>query len=152
VTQPSDPVEVLKWAAHHWGDAWWLIGAIAAGMAWTSKRLGDWRRRNAVAVTARPRAAALLYQAPFRQAPGPAAQPAPARPAPPAATHPASASHRPRREPAPAQRATAPIARSVNVPPPASGAWTLSSAFGDPAHARTAVIVAEVLGPPVALR
>jgi hypothetical protein len=46
-----------------------------------------------------------------------------------------------------------PVARSVNVPAASSGgAWTLSSAFGDPAHARTAMIIAEVLGPPVALR
>ncbi len=35
---------------------------------------------------------------------------------------------------------------------PAGSGWTLAAAFGDSAHARTAVILAEVLGPPRALR
>jgi hypothetical protein len=52
---------------------------------------------------------------------------------------------------APAQRAVTPVARSVDVPV-ATGAWTLAGAFGDPAHARTAIVIAEVLGPPVGLR
>jgi hypothetical protein len=60
------------------------------------------------------------------------------------------------------RRAPQPIARSVDVPifpsVPAPGAAvgttrrTLADAFGDPAHARNAVILMEVLAPPVALR
>jgi hypothetical protein len=58
-------------------------------------------------------------------------------------------------------RAPVPFARSVDVPDfttaPAAAAVpgarrTLAEAFGDPAHARTAVILTEILGPPVALR
>jgi hypothetical protein len=54
-------------------------------------------------------------------------------------------------------RTVTPVARSVDVPPlpgaPAgSTRRTLAEAFGDPAHARNAVILAEILAPPVALR
>ncbi|MDB5069779.1 MAG: hypothetical protein JWM87_890 [Candidatus Eremiobacteraeota bacterium] len=59
------------------------------------------------------------------------------------------------------RRAPQPIARSVDVPvfpsvPVAAAVGTtrrtLADAFGDPAHARNAVILMEVLAPPVALR
>ena len=60
------------------------------------------------------------------------------------------------------RRAPQPIARSVDVPifpsvaMPAAAVGTtrrtLADAFGDPAHARNAVILMEVLAPPVALR
>ncbi len=169
MTLPSDPVEALKWASNHFGDAWWIIGAIAAGIAWTSKRLGDWNRRNALAVRAfanKPaaavppsgpapassRAASTPYAAaPSYQASGYAAPPAYAAPAAAAPSPAASATRRLHRDAAPAQRAAGPFARSVDVPAP-GGTWTLSNAFGDPAHARTAIIVAEILGPPVGLR
>jgi hypothetical protein len=57
-------------------------------------------------------------------------------------------------------RAPAFVARSVDVPvfavqaPAPTGTLrrTLADAFGDPAHARNAVILMEILGPPVALR
>jgi hypothetical protein len=156
VTLPSDPVEALKWAFSHSGDAWWIIGAIAGGIAWTSKRLGDWNRRNALAVragankaaaAAMPAAApappyqASSYAAPAAYTAPPAAAPSPA----------ASAPRRFDRDPAPVRRAATPFARSVDVPVP-TGSWTVGAAFGDPASARTAVIVAEILGPPVGLR
>ncbi|HEX3452476.1 MAG TPA: hypothetical protein VHS26_04180, partial [Solirubrobacteraceae bacterium] len=58
-----------------------------------------------------------------------------------------------------APRRVSPPMRSTDVPawPAAQGERlpvrsTLAVAFADPAHARSAVILAEVLGPPVALR
>jgi hypothetical protein len=157
VTLPSDPLEALNWAWNHSGHAWWVIAAIAAGVGWTSKRLRDWNRRNtlvtapssaAAATPIRAAAAASTYAAaPSYTAAGYTAQPAYAAPP----QH--APSRKLHREGAPAQRAPAPVARSVDVPPAAaSGRWTLTGAFGDPAHARTAIIVAEVLGPPVARR
>jgi hypothetical protein len=126
-------------------------------------------------------AAAQLQPAPVSAAPKPAAagtQPAPASaytaasaysasaytaqaayaPPPPAAASHAGSGRKLYRDTPPAQRAAAPaqrgvtpVARSVDVPV-ATGAWTLAGAFGDPAHARTAIVIAEVLGPPVGLR
>ena len=160
MTLPSDPLEALHWAWNHSGYAWWVIGAIAAGVGWTSKRLGEWNRRNSLA-TARPpeaaskpkpAAAASTYAAaPSYAAAGYIAQPAYAAPVAAAPAH--APSRKLHRETAPGQRAVAPVARSVDVPTAtASGRWTLAGAFGDPAHARTAIVVAEVLGPPVGLR
>jgi hypothetical protein len=168
VTLPSDPLEALNWAWDHSGHAWWLVVAVAAAVGWVNKRLRDWNRRNAP-VTAPPRKAAAkavpaaapaaasastaYAAAPSYAAAGYVAQPAYA--APPAAPKPHAPSRKVHREAAPAQqqRAVTPAARSVDVPAPAaSGRWTLAGAFGDPAHARTAIVVAEVLGPPVGLR
>jgi|GEM_PF-6856572 len=167
---PSDPAEALKWAMNHSGHAWWVIGAIAAGVAWTNKRLRDWNRRNTIAAgraqlappaqaAAAPRAApsattpAAYTAAPSYAASGYTAQPAYAAPKAGASQPAASSSRKLHREGAPAQRGVTPVARSVDVPPAtASGMWTLAGAFGDPAHARTAIVVAEVLGPPVGLR
>jgi hypothetical protein len=98
-----------------------------------------------------------------------------AAPPPPPPVQPAAAqlqqSHRHRHQ-APAAapgvplRQTVPIARSIDVAaagvpvaadldaaPAVSGTRRmLAAAFGDPAHARNAVVLSEVLGPPVALR
>jgi hypothetical protein len=164
VSVPSDPVDALNWAWHHVNGSWWLIGLLGVGIAWTRKRLSDWNRRNAL-VTGRQTPAAPAQVAKAQPAPAPAsyaaapsyaaaayaAQPAYAAPAR-AATPPAPA-RKLHREGAPAQRAVTPVGRSVDVPvAAASGRWTLAGAFGDPAHARTAIVVAEVLGPPVGLR
>ena len=171
---PGDPAEALKWAMNHSGDAWWVVGAIAAGIAWTSKRLREWNRRNSLVTgpnpaakrtaarwtpgtpaaaphaPAQPAPASSYAAAPSYAAAGYTAQPAYAAPAPaPPARAPSRKLHR---EGAPAQRATAPVARSVDVPAAAPRARMLGGAFGDPAHARTAIVLAEVLGPPVALR
>jgi hypothetical protein len=181
---PSDPVDVLKWAGRHSGDAWWVIVAIGAGIAWTNKRLRDWNRRNSVLAGSKPAAdsgavqwatdptpktpqppkppqrpraptppaaAASYTAAPSYAAAGYTAQPAYAAPVAAAPQHaPARKLHR---EGAPAQRAAAPVARSVDVPAAASAhARILGGALGDPAHARASIVIAEVLGPPVALR
>ena len=155
MSAPSDPGDALKWAFNHLGEFWWVWGAIAAGIAWTSKRMSDWNRRNAadpaaLAERAKARAALLAALAPAVAARQGAVPPAPAAPAPQAAP-PA----RKLQQPAPPQRAVTPVARSMDVPTTAratTGSWSLLDAFGDPAHARTAIIVAEVLGPPVGLR
>lgn len=167
---PSDPAEALKWATNHTGDAWWMIVAIGAGIAWINKRLRDWNRRNTIAVgraklappakpTAAPvapapvAAASAYAAAPSYAAAGYTAQPAYAAPKAAAAQPAASSSRKLYREGAPVQRAVAPVARSVDVAQAtASGTWTLAAAFGDPANARTAIVVAEVLGPPLGLR
>src|SRR6202011_1223289 len=46
VNLPHDPLEALNWAWNHSEGAWWLVGLIGAGIAWTSKRMRDWQRRN----------------------------------------------------------------------------------------------------------
>jgi len=106
----------------------------------------------------------------FESAAAPAPQPAP----PPAAPQPQRQA-RPHHAQSPLshmpQRQTVPVARSVDVPvmtvasagvtvaadldaatPPSAARRMLATAFGDPAHARNAVVLAEILGPPVALR
>ena len=147
---------------HHSGDAWWVVGLIIAGIAWTTKRLREWGSRNtpvntapaprpAVAPAARPATASSYAAAPSYAAAGYTAQPPYA--APPPAAPPHAPARKLQRETAPARRAAAPVARSVDVPAAtATGRWTLAGAFGDPAHARTAIVIAEVLGPPVGLR
>jgi hypothetical protein len=52
--------------------------------------------------------------------------------------------------PVPAPSVALPSAAARTAMPPAGR--SLLDAFGDPAHARTAVVLAEILGPPVALR
>jgi hypothetical protein len=164
VTLPNDPLDALKWAMNHSGDAWWVVGLIIAGIAWTMKRLRAWSARNTVVTSApaTPPAAASPARpavmtissyaaAPSYAAAGYTAQPAYA--APPPATSSQAPARKLQRETAPARRAATPAARSVDVPgPAATGRWTLAGAFGDPAHARTAIVIAEVLGPPVGLR
>jgi hypothetical protein len=177
VSLPADPLEALNWAWNHWDRAWWIIGLIGAGIAWTTKRMREWSRRNALLVgPSKPKPAAMQWgpgtpaappaaparpassssptyaAAPSYAAAGYTAQPAYAAPAAaPPAHAPARKLHR---EGASAQRTVAPVARSVDVPQAAAptGTWTLAGAFGDPAHARTAIVVAEVLGPPPGLR
>ena len=202
MTLPSDPLEAFRWAVHHSGDAWWVFAAIAAGIAWTSKRMRDWNRRNTPAgaaaaakakakAVARAEAAAARWMSLIQNQGAPPAAAAPAKPAahaqsagpasytaapsytaaaytaaaytaqaayaaPPSAAQPAAGSQgrKKHRDGGGPQRVAAPVARSVDVPVSAAagGGWTLKGAFGDPAHARTAVVIAEVLGPPLGLR
>ena len=176
MTTPHDPLEALRWALDHSNGEWWIIVAVGAGIAWTNKRIREWSRNSssapggtlaaklaaakaalAQAAAAQPTAAAssAYAAAPSYAAAGYTAQPAYAAP-PPAAAAPAPSSARKlyREAAAPQQRAAGPVARSVDVPsaPAATGRWTLAGAFGDPAHARTAIVIAEVLGPPPGLR
>jgi hypothetical protein len=51
---------------------------------------------------------------------------------------------------APAPSVALPSAAARTAMPPAGR--SVLAAFGDPAHARTAIVLAEILGPPVALR
>jgi hypothetical protein len=165
VTLPSDPLEALKWALNHTDAGWWAIGLIGAGIAWSTKRMREWSRRNALvtgpaATTAAPVAAATpaamtaatYTAAPSYAAAGYTAQPAYAAPPPaPLSQHGKARKHR--EAAAVPQRVVAPVARSIDVPvQTATGSWTLAGAFGDAAHARTAIVIAEVLGPPVGLR
>jgi hypothetical protein len=165
VSLPSDPADAVKWAFNHVDSVWWIWGAIAVGIAWTNKRLRDWNRRNAdptvLAARAKARAALIAALSPAVAAAGGrvAAPPSPAPAAPAAPT--AAGAGRKHRHPAqaptppPPQRSVTPVARSVDVPAAAAaatGTWTLAGAFGDPAHARTAIVIAEALGPPLALR
>jgi hypothetical protein len=172
VNLPNDPLEALNWAWHHWDGAWWIIAALGIGIAWTRKRLADWSRRNSLSlgrppagtpVAAAPvappapapvQASAAYAAAPSYAAAGYTAQPAYAAPPPAVAAPHASSSRKLYREGAAPQRTVTPVARSVDVPAAAAGGgrWTLAGAFGDPAHARNAIIVAEIIGPPVALR
>ena len=160
MTLPSDPLEALRWALNHTDAGWWLIGLVGAGIAWSSKRMREWRRRNALLTgpatkAAAPAGAAATQASTYTAAPsyaaaGYTAQPAYAAP-PPQPPHGKVRTHRDSAPPP--QRVVAPVARSVDVPvSAASGSWTLAGAFGDPTHARTAIVVAEVLGPPVGLR
>ncbi|HWT07067.1 MAG TPA: hypothetical protein VN224_14985 [Xanthomonadales bacterium] len=173
----SDPLDALKWAMNHSDAGWWVVGLVAAGIAWTTKRLREWSRRNALATG--PKMAATPSMMQWTPGTPSASAPSPARPAPPAASSYAAApsyaaagyiaqpayaapaktapppapSRKLHRESAPAQRGVTPVARSVEVPRATpTGRWTLAGAFGDPAHARTAIVVAEVLGPPLGLR
>ncbi|HEY0381934.1 MAG TPA: hypothetical protein VGC72_07020 [Candidatus Elarobacter sp.] len=201
MSAPSDPLDALKWALDHSDGAWWIVGAIFAAIAWTSKRLRDWGRHNAqplgqsapkAKAQAQARPSATVQWAFGASAPPPAAPPPPAAApaasyaaapsytaaaytaaayaaqpayAAPAAAQPGGAPHgghsrkqhreaapaqRPAAERAPAQRAAGPVVQPAAVKP--AGGWSLSGAFGDPAHARTAIVIAEVLGPPVGLR
>ena len=165
MTLPSDPLEALKWAMNHSDTGWWVVGLVGAGIAWSSKRLREWSKRNSLSLGVKPApvpppapppsnvqpgSGATYAAAPSYAAAGYTAQPAYAAPAAAATSTHAQKRHR---EAAQAQRGVAPVARSVDVPvQTATGAWTLAGAFGDPSHARTAVVIAEVLGPPVGLR
>jgi hypothetical protein len=175
MTLPNDPLEALNWAWNHWDRTWWLIGALGVGIAWTRKRIAEWSRNNSLTMAGTPAAkaaagqaaagqlaaaqpaagaSALYAAAPSYAAAGYTAQPAYAAPPAAAPAHAPSSSRKLYREAAAPQRTVAPAARSVDVPAAAaaSGRWTLEGAFGDPAHARTAIVVAEVLGPPLGLR
>jgi hypothetical protein len=118
----------------------------------------------APALAARQAAAQPAAAAPARSAAVPAyaaqtayaAQPGYAAPPPAAQAQPGSSARKLHREPAAAQRTVTPVARSVDVPTTATaataGTWMLKGALDDPAHARAAIVIAEVLGPPVGLR
>jgi hypothetical protein len=68
----------------------------------------------------------------------------------PAEAHPPAQRAMRRPVPAPAPSVALPSAAARTAMPPAGR--SVLDAFGDPAHARTAIVLAEILGPPVALR
>ena len=113
----------------------------------------------ALGTAAESKSAPAYVPQPAYAAPPPSAQPAYAAPAAAAQSRHRQRPHQepPRRD---VMRDPVSVTRSMDVPdiastaPPQVGAMrrTLAEAFGDPAHARNAVILLEVLGPPVALR
>jgi hypothetical protein len=115
----------------------WLFWTVAAIFGWvvSRQRKGLARRTAAARPTMRPPAAVA---APVVVAAPPARPPYAPPPSPPIV------------------RTFAPragIAAPMDAPPARSPASAvLRGAFGDPSHARTAVILSEVLAPPVALR
>jgi hypothetical protein len=133
----GDAADSLQWAISHAGGAIWLI-AIVGGMV-------RWAARKQKALLARQAARARQALQPPASAaaappPVPALQSVQAPPPP-----------QPRAvfvRPGPARAVVAP----GDPPPAAASSPVLRGAFGDAAHARTAVILAEVLAPPVALR
>ena len=136
MTIPDDIGSALRWAIDNSGIAIWLVvivfGAIFGNRA---------KRRRQVAA----RRVAMPGPPPVTVASSAASAPAVTAPAP-------SSSYAP--VPQAAAYPAPPLPRPVTVPDPApvvrrSG---LLGAFGDPAHARTAVILSELLAPPVALR
>ena len=124
-----------------------VVLAIVAIFA-LGRRFGKLRQRyqtlveeQRIAVLQAAQAAAAARGA----AAGQALRTAAIQPPPPAAAYPSN----------PARRTVIPIARSTDVPRPSAAAGPaepLAAAFSDTAHARRAVILAEVLAKPVALR
>jgi hypothetical protein len=97
--------------------------------------------------TARADVAAVLKAAVAAYEAAPAYTAAVSAPAP--AYQPAHTQHR-----AAAVKRAAPAVRSVDVPAAVAPVerWTIADAFRNPTNARTAIVMAEILGPPRALR
>jgi len=145
-----DPSNVFGWALDHAQDVWWLVAIVIGLVAWTNKRLGAFRRASArAAATPGPAGSAqrTMEEAVRRALAG--ERPTQATPQ---AVTPAQAAPKPPQPARPAQvpRSALLVADAAAPAPPVR--QTLVEAFGDPAHARTAVILAEVLAPPLAMR
>jgi len=134
----GDAADSLQWAISHVGTAVWLLAVLGGIVSWAAKRQKAALARQAV-VTRR----ALQPPGPGTVAAAPAAAPPQSVQAPPP-PQPRAVFVRP----GPARAVAAP----GDPPPAALSSPVLRGAFGDAAHARTAVILAEVLAPPVALR
>jgi hypothetical protein len=136
---PSDPASALQWAFDHGQEVIWIFGTIAGTIGWIVSRQRKWLARAAAARARTAQPAAMVGPVAAARVAPPPVQPSPA--APPRSSTAWTAPSRP---------AVAPSAApALNRP---SGSGVFRGAFGDPAHARTAVILAEVLAPPVALR
>lgn len=135
MTIPHDAESAFRWALENSGTAIWFI-AILAGLF----GFGRSKRRQQQRLAAR---AMMPGPPPVTMAP-PAAPP----------VSPAASGYNP---PPPSRtiqpRAVAPVAAGTPVTAAARVARSgLLGAFADPAHARTAVVLSELLAPPVALR
>ncbi len=133
----ADAADSLQWAISHAGGAIWLIAVLGGLVSWVAKRQKATLARQA-ALTRR------ALQPPGTVAAAPAAAAPPRSVAAPPPVQPRTIPIRP----APARTVSAP----GDPPPAALASPVLRGAFGDSAHARTAVILAEILAPPVALR
>jgi len=143
----GDPSSLVNWLIAHQRDVIWLV-AIALGSAgWLSKRLrarplgGAAPSSRASDVLAGLRVALAAAQNAKAQGPAATSGGAARRPAPP----PPRAPSAPSAPVAPARPRVAAVARPARRSP-------VLDAFRDPAGARTAVILAEILAPPVGLR
>ena len=114
-------------------DTYWVLGAIITGVVWARKRYLEWAARNA-ALLADARRSAVELSTAAASAPAPAAEPQRPLPAP--------ARAQPAPRPMPAMMPIDPIAVWADEP-------ALAAALRRPA---TAVILAEILAPPLALR
>jgi hypothetical protein len=132
----GDAADSLQWAISHVGGAVWLLAVLGGIVSWAAKR-------QKAALARR-----MAFARPAMQPPGAVVAAPPA--APPRSVQ-APPPVQPRAvfvRPAPARAVVAP----GDPPPTALASPVLRGAFADSAHARTAVILAEVLAPPVALR
>jgi hypothetical protein len=130
----GDAADSLQWAVSHVGGAIWLIAIVGGVVSWAA------RKQKALLARQAARARQALQPPASAAAPPPAPQSIQAPPP----VQPRAVFARP----APARAAVAP----GDPPAAAASSPVLRGAFGDSAHARTAVILAEVLAPPVALR
>ena len=154
VADAGDPTSLVNWLIGHQRDVIWLI-AIALGVAgWLSKRFGS---RPPAGAPPRSRASDVLAglrvaleaaqsgRVPGAPAGGVSRGGSPARSTPPRVPASSGRGAGGAAPPVP-PRATLPVRPSGRAPAP------LLDAFRDPAGARTAVILAEILAKPVALR
>lgn len=149
---PDDPAALLRWLTANQQDVLWLVALALGGAGWLAKRLrpsrsSAGRTRLRTGLIANLRSAAAAMQA--------ASQPTTGRGASALAAAPGLG-----RRSAPAARPVAPAEPGLGSMPslhledhaalrPRS---PLLDAFRDPAGARTAVVLAEILAPPVGLR
>jgi hypothetical protein len=131
----GDAADSLQWAVSHVGGAVWLIAVLGGVVSWVAKR----QKAALARQTALSRRRALQPSATVAASPQTAPAPTASAPAQPRAVF---------VRPGAARAVVAP----GDPPPAALSSPVLRGAFADSAHARTAVILAEVLAPPVALR
>jgi hypothetical protein len=134
----GDATDSLQWAVSHVGGAVWLIAVLGGVVSWVAKRQKAALARQTALARRALQPSAVVAAAP---AASPQNAPAPTAPAP---AQPRAVFVRP-------GAARAGVAPGDPLPADLSSP-VLRGAFADSAHARTAVILAEVLAPPVALR
>ena len=133
MTIPHDVESAFRWALENSGSAIWFIAILAGLFGFGRSRRKQQQRLTRAAMPGPPAGTAMPTAAPALGAPATTANYPPPSRVPP--------------------RAVAPVA--AGTPAPAVARITrggLLGAFGDPAHARTAVVLSELLAPPVALR
>ena len=170
----SDPADFLRWAIDHGGTVVWFVVILLAMFANLARRLGRGRAADGTAPPRKaPDARSAAVRAQIVKLMAPAEQPsfavpasatnayaaAPAYQAAPAtAAHPQRSRHAPQAPQPQQQRRAGPVTpvtserilsffETEEVP-----RLAILDAFRDPAGARTAVVLAEILAPPVALR
>ena len=131
MTIPHDVESAFRWALENSGSAIWFIAILAGLFGFGRAKRKQQQRLTRAAMPGPPPVTVMQPAAPPLGAPA-SGYPPPSRVQP---------------------RAVAAVAAAT--PAPAATGITRSGllgAFGDPAHARTAVVLSELLAPPVALR